>query len=165
MKAGHVAALGATNGTVFVTSGATLDLDYPLLGKPLVISGAGVGGLGALVNNDSSQTAVSDNPGGLLNVRLAGNATIGGANRLDFGQISPGAGTVGGSNYTLTVVGTAYREWDNVMFGANFGDIIVNTSNGGAVVIKGAPPWGMRPKTCPCSQARLSAWPMTPPPA
>jgi len=140
LKAGPAASLGASNGTVYVTNGATLDIDYSLLGKPLVLFGAGVNGAGALVNNDPSLTAISDNPGGLLNVALAGDATIGGSNRLDFGQFSPGGGRVrtGGSNYNLTVVGTAYREWDNVIFGGNFGNINVETTGGGAVVIKGA---------------------------
>jgi autotransporter-associated beta strand protein len=72
-------------------------------------------------------------------VALAGNATIGGTNRMDFGQISPGSGVVssGGNNYSLTVVGTAYREWDNVAFDANFGNINVMTTGGGSVGIKG----------------------------
>ena len=139
LKAGSAGSLGATSGTVYVTNGATLDLIYSLAGKPLVISGTGVGGLGALVNNDPSGTPIYDNPGGLLNVALAGNATIGGTNRMDFGQISPASGVVssGGSNYSLTVVGTTYREWDNVAFDTNFGNINVLTTGGGAVGIKG----------------------------
>ncbi len=139
LKAGPSTSLGGPSSTNFVASGATLDLDYSLGAQPVVISGAGVGGIGALVNNDPSGTPVYDNPGGLLNVTLAGSATIGGSNRVDFGKISPSTGTVssGGSNYSLTVVGTAYREWDNVIFDANFGNIYVMTTAGGAVGIKG----------------------------
>ncbi len=139
LKTGVDSALGSSSGTVYVTNGGTLDLIYSLGNQPLVISGAGVGGLGALVNNDSSGTPIYDNPGGLLNIRLAGNATIGGANRMDFGQISPASGVIssGGSNYSLTVVGTTYREWDNVAFDANFGNINVMTTGGGTVGIKG----------------------------
>jgi autotransporter-associated beta strand protein len=140
LKAGCLGSLGGASGTVYVTNGATLDLIYSLGAKPLVISGPGIGGLGALVNNDSSGTPIYDNPGGLVNVALAGNATLGGTNRVDFGQISPGSGVVSssGSNYNLTVVGPAYREWDNVAFDTNFGNINIMTTGGGAVGIKGA---------------------------
>jgi fibronectin-binding autotransporter adhesin len=134
---GNNSSLGNGSGTVYVTNGGTLDLGYSLGSQLLVMSGAGVNGAGALVNSVGS--AVFDNPGGLLNLKLAGNATIGGANRIDFGQIYPGSGVFssGGSNYSLTVVGTNYREWDNVTFDANFGNINVETTNGGAVGIKG----------------------------
>ncbi len=134
---GPNASLGGSSGTVYVTNGATLDLGYSLGSKPLVISGAGVNGAGALVNSIGSP--IYDSPGGLVNITLETNATIGGSNRVDFGQISPASGVLnsGGSNYSLTVVGTAYREWDNVTFDANFGNINVMTTNGGAVGIKG----------------------------
>lgn len=139
LKAGVPSSLGGTAGTVYVTNAATLDLIYSTGNKPLVISGTGVSGLGALVNNDTNGTPIYDNPGGVLNLTLAGNATIGGTNRMDFGQISPAAGVLGsgGSNYNLTVVGPAYREWDNVAFDTNFGNINVMTTSGGAVGIKG----------------------------
>ena len=131
LKAGPSTSLGATAGTVYVTNGATLDFDYALGAKPLVISGAGVNGLGALVNNDPSGTPVYDSGVGVLNVTQAGNATIGGTNRVDFGKRSPAFGTwsSGGSNYSLTFVGYTYRELDNVAFDTNFGNINVNTTN------------------------------------
>jgi autotransporter-associated beta strand protein len=140
LKAGPNASLGAATGTVYVTNGATLDIDYSLGNKPLVISGNGINGLGALVNNDASGTPVYDNPGGLQNVTLAGNTTIGGTNRVDFGKYSPNSGVVSssGNNYSLTVVGPTYREWDNVTFDANFGNINIMTTNGGSVGIKGS---------------------------
>jgi autotransporter-associated beta strand protein len=43
----------------------------------------------------------------------------------------------GGSNFNLTIIGTAYREWANVAFDANFGNINVMTTNGGSIGIKG----------------------------
>lgn len=128
----------SSSGTVYVTNGATLDLGYSLGTKAMVIAGSGVSGGGALVNSIGSP--IYDNPGGLQNITLTGNATIGGAVRTDFGKFTPGSGTVssGGNNYSLTVLGGVYHEWDNVAFDTNFGNIYVMTTNGGSVGIKGA---------------------------
>ncbi|HEX4122877.1 MAG TPA: autotransporter-associated beta strand repeat-containing protein [Verrucomicrobiae bacterium] len=133
--------LGGPTANIVVTNGATLDLNYQFGSQPLILSGAGVGGIGALVDNDSSGNSQYDNNGtGLANITLAGNTTIGGSNRLDFGQNSPGSGTLStrGSNYSLTIVGTSgYREWDNLTLDTNLGNINVELVNG-TLGVKGA---------------------------
>lgn len=131
LKTGNNNSLGAT-GSIVVSNGATLDLDYSLLTQPLVIAGTGVNGAGALVDNDPSGASIFDSGnGGLQNITLTANATIGGTNRVDLGKVYPGNGTVssGGNNYSLTMVTSNYREWANVVFDANFGDINVMTTN------------------------------------
>ena len=135
LKGGANGSMGATNGTIYVTNGGTLDIDFTLTAKPLVLSGDGVGSQGALVNNDSSGTAIFSSSPGLLNVTLAGNTTIGGANRTDFGQNSTLGATLstGGNNYNLTILGNTYRQWDNVALDANFGNINVSQGTLGIV--------------------------------
>ena len=135
LKGGANGALGATNGTIYVTNGGTLDIDFTLSAKPLVLSGNGVGSQGALVNNDSSGNAIFSSSPGLLNVTLTGNTTLGGANRTDFGQNSTLGAVLntGGNNYNLTILGNTYRQWDNVAADANFGNITVSQGTLGIV--------------------------------
>ncbi|HEX3717855.1 MAG TPA: autotransporter-associated beta strand repeat-containing protein [Verrucomicrobiae bacterium] len=133
--------LGGPTANIVVTNGATLDLNYEFGSQPLFLSGAGVGGIGALVDNDPSGNSQYDSDNtGLANITLTGNTTIGGSNRLDFGQNSPGSGTLStrGSNYNITIVGySGYREWDNLALDSNFGNIYVMPVNG-TLGIKGA---------------------------
>jgi autotransporter-associated beta strand protein len=118
------AALGATNGTVTITNGGTLEIGNSLGIKPIVVSGAGVGGNGA-INNDFG-AAIYDNPGGLTTLlTLAGDATFGGTNRWDLGSSSGATLSTGGKPYSVTFTGptNGYREWQNVAIDTNLANI------------------------------------------
>ena len=53
--------------------------------KPIVVSGAGVGGNGAIVNNSGGNPIYDGGSGGLTpSLTLAGNTTIGGNTRMDL---------------------------------------------------------------------------------
>jgi len=79
LKAGSATALGdAATGTT-VSSGATLDVNGQTLGTEIVtVSGAGVGGQGAIINTGAGANNA------LRNVTLAGDASFGGTGRWDI---------------------------------------------------------------------------------
>ena len=101
LRTGNGSALGTAAGGTMVEDGATLDVNGQNLGGEIVtITGAGVGGAGALINNGAAQVQV------FRQLVLAGNATIGGAGGLTMNN-SGGAASLstGGSPYNLTKVG------------------------------------------------------------
>ena len=81
LRAGSGAAFGTgqTPGTVLVTNAGTLDLNGAGLGEvPVIVSGAGVGGNGAIINSGADQIHA------LNIVKLSGDATFGGSGRWDI---------------------------------------------------------------------------------
>ncbi|HZV36586.1 MAG TPA: autotransporter-associated beta strand repeat-containing protein, partial [Verrucomicrobiae bacterium] len=134
---GASSAFGATTGSLYITNGGTVDLNgYSLNARPVIVSGTGVGGNGAIINNSTSP--VYDNPGGLTSVTLTGNATFGaGASRWDLGSSSGGTLSTGGQAYSLTLAGVAgstYWEWDNMTIDPAFANINIL---GGQLGVKG----------------------------
>jgi autotransporter-associated beta strand protein len=130
-------ALGTTNGGTLIASGATLDLGGATLAanalnlgrEPILVSGAGVGGKGAIVNNsaNSQQNA-------LQNVTLTGDTTFGALSRWDIrgtvgGNIANGGTnsllSAGGNAYNLTKVGTNRVELAGTQVDTNLANISV----------------------------------------
>ncbi|OQB85759.1 MAG: Autotransporter-associated beta strand repeat protein [Planctomycetes bacterium ADurb.Bin126] len=104
LKLGNNAALGATGSQVIVADGAMLDLNGSITSSrdyAAVISGSGIGGAGAIVNN------VTDRNYGFKSLTLTGDATIGGTKRWD---IRPGSGqaSLDLAGYTLTKTGSNF---------------------------------------------------------
>ena len=102
MKAGNAGALGTTNGGTFINGGAALDVNgLSLGGEPVTVSGAGVGGSGAILNRGAQITTA------LRTLTLAGDTTFGGTGRWDI-RNSGGAASLlsGGQPYTITKAGT-----------------------------------------------------------
>lgn len=100
LKAGTATALGTSSGDTTILSGGTLDIGgQALTNEPVVVTGAGVGGLGAIINSGAAQQNA------LASVTLAGNATFGGANRWDIRAASASLSTMSMA-YNLTKVGT-----------------------------------------------------------
>jgi len=128
---GSTSTLGATNGTIYVTNGATLVVNsasyYGIGTRPLVVSGAGVGGNGALIGANTIYNGSSDNGGLFRTLTLAGNATLGSTNgRCDLGNASGGIPTIistMGNNYNLTILQQGYSEWHEVTIDTNLGNI------------------------------------------
>jgi fibronectin-binding autotransporter adhesin len=95
LQTGNGAALGSTVGGTIVESGATLDVNGQNLGgEAITISGAGVGGNGALVNNGPGQAQV------IRQLILAGDATIGGSGLFGINNSGGAASLTGGFNLT-----------------------------------------------------------------
>lgn len=99
--------MGRTNGSTTVSSGATLDVNAQNLGaEPVVVSGSGVGGNGAIVNSGVGQNNA------LRYVTLAGNTTFGNPGRWDIRGAPSTADpanaglSTGGNSYSLTKIGT-----------------------------------------------------------
>lgn len=112
--------LGNTNSGTVVASGATLDVNGRTLGlEQITISGTGVGGNGALVNNSGT-----DQINAAQRLALADNAAIGGTTRWDL----RGTGNwldMGG--YTLTKKGTNYIALVGTLVTNTPGNIIVES--------------------------------------
>jgi fibronectin-binding autotransporter adhesin len=110
-------ALGDVIAGTTVANGATLDVNAQALGaEPLTVTGAGVGGIGAIVNNGTG-----DNQNATRFVTLTGPTTFGGAFRWDVRDPTPANnpnGGVGafliGNNNDLTKVSTNVIAFINV---------------------------------------------------
>ena len=113
--AGHNT-LGSVS-SITVTNGGTLDLDGQVLtpNTAITISGAGVGGEGAIFNSGNE---VYDN---VLNVSLAADAVFGSSSRWDLANGSSISGP-----HKLTLMRStsgSYGEWNAVNIATNVGDI------------------------------------------
>ena len=99
--------------SVTVTNNSAMDFGGSSLtgNKPITISGTGVGGNGAIFNSGGAQY------GQVLNISLAGDATIGqaGNNRWDLAN---GSQITGPHNLTVNWNGN-YGEWNSVLIGAD----------------------------------------------
>lgn len=122
--------LGATTGTVFVTNGASLDLSVATTNnglnfgqKPFIVSGSGIGGNGAIINNGTNQQNV------FQNVTMAGDTAFGGSARWDIrSPTSTNASatlSTGGHAYKLTKVGTNFIALSSVNVDPALGNIDV----------------------------------------
>ena len=101
LKLGDPAALGGTASGTTMSPGGTLDVngqDLSRVGEAIVVSGAGVGGNGALINSSSTE-------GWLKSVSLAGDTTINAAHPLSIGSTSGQDGTLNLNGFTLTKTG------------------------------------------------------------
>ena len=112
--AGNYAFVNASS--ITITNNATLDFAGGTMGNgtPITVSGAGVGGEGALYN---SSFETYDN---VLNVTLAGNTTFGGTSRWDLG---PGSTVAGPYKVTINRAPGVYGEWSGASLNVNVGDI------------------------------------------
>ena len=100
LQLGVSTALGATNSTTTVASGATLDIHgIQPVAQQIVVQGSGVGGNGAIINNGAQLV----NQGFVGNITLSGDTTLGGSNRWDIFN-----GSLTGNNHNLSKVGSNY---------------------------------------------------------
>jgi fibronectin-binding autotransporter adhesin len=105
LQIGNSSALGTTNGGTTITSGATLDFvaNANNIGQEIVsVSGSGVGGFGALVNNSGSATFVAPN---IARVILTGDTSFGGSGRWDLRSATTGDPTLS----SLSTAGVARK--------------------------------------------------------
>jgi autotransporter-associated beta strand protein len=145
VRIGNQSALGTKNtavGTVTVASGGTVDLNGVADATyGYTISGSGVGGAGALVNNGSGIFTYSAQT---TNLRLAANATIGGTG--EWGMLASvfGATSIDLAGFTLTKVGSGSFHLANTTFTAGSlsiqaGNVFINagstTVNASAVAV------------------------------
>jgi autotransporter-associated beta strand protein len=101
LRAGSATALGAVDGGTTINPGATLDVNGQNLGaEPVIVSGAGVGGNGAIGNSGADQLNA------LRAVTLAGDTTLGGTARWDI-RLAGGSATLltSGNAYSITKTG------------------------------------------------------------
>ncbi|HXI70984.1 MAG TPA: LamG-like jellyroll fold domain-containing protein [Verrucomicrobiae bacterium] len=117
--------------SITITNNATLDLGGGTLGgnKPIIVSGSGVNGEGAIINS------YNDYPGQLVNIALAGDTVFGSFARWDLAggsQISgPHFLTLDWSGNTGSTGGdgNTYGEWTSVTIGANVAGITLTNGS------------------------------------
>jgi autotransporter-associated beta strand protein len=161
LKLDNASALGGTTGGVVIANGGTLDLNVLQLGiKPVTVQGAGAGGIGAIVNNNTT-TAPAGTQYDVSNVTLSGDTTIGGTSTT--GPTNPGlpgnqyigrwslrasSGTAtlstGGYSYNLTKVGNNQIILANVAVDSALADVYVNK---GVLSLEGTTTLGNAAKT------------------
>ncbi len=126
-------ALGSVAGGTIVTNGGTLDVGGMNLGAEMVtVSGTGVGGRGAIVNNSGV-----DQINALQQVVLAGNAGFGGNARWDLrgagNALDMGGGTLvkTGTNQ-VALVGTIVNNPGNILVDQGIFSLHLSTYLGGS---------------------------------
>ena len=102
---GGSSALGGGSGNVIIASGSTLDINGNYGSEPVVVSGSGVGGNGAITDNGGPVYGYTSS------VTLAGDTTFAMPNRWD---LSGATLSTGGHAYNLTLNSSGYFQWDNV---------------------------------------------------
>jgi len=118
LRLGNGAALGDTGQGTIVGDGATLDINAQTLSTEVVtISGSGVNGVGALINNGAEQANA------LGRIVLGANASIGGTGRWDLRTSGP---TLQLADFTLTKIGTGYVGLVAVATTPGNGNIVIN---------------------------------------
>ncbi len=129
LRVGNSNALGLTTGGTTVENGATLDLNARSLGgETVTVSGAGMGGKGALVNLGSNSASG-------FRLALSADASVGGTARFDT---SFGGTVISGGTNTLTKVGTN-------QFIINIGTTSLGTlrvEEGSVVAVNSSTPFG-----------------------
>ena len=107
LRAGNSAALGNAAATTTVSNGAALDVNgFNLGAAPVIASGLGTDGTGAIINNSPAPQTNA-----LRFVTLAGDTTLGGVTRWDIrgatNQTVSGTFSTGGQPFNLTKAGSA----------------------------------------------------------
>jgi autotransporter-associated beta strand protein len=100
LRAASATALGRNDGTTLIENGGTLDVNGQNLGpKSVTVSGAGVGGNGAIVNSGAAQISA------LQEVILQTNTTFGGTGRWDIRAGTAASLDTGGQAYNIIKTG------------------------------------------------------------
>lgn len=123
LKAGNASAFGAAAGGVIVSNGATLDVNAQILtSDSFSVSGAGVGGNGAIINSGGPQNYA------LRTVTLQGDTTFGGTGRWDIRNSGGSASlSTSGQPCKLTKIGANQISLVGANVDSALGDIEVRS--------------------------------------
>jgi fibronectin-binding autotransporter adhesin len=124
LQVGSSSAMGNTGGSVIVASGSTLDINNNNISKPIIVSGVGVDGNGAIYNS------VAGSYPSLPSVTLSGNTTFNLANRFDLINVTL---STGGNAYNLTLNNSAYSQWQGTTVDPALANIILTGGTLGLV--------------------------------
>ena len=102
---GSSSALGGGSGSIIIANGSTLDINGNYGSKPVVVSGSGVGGNGAITDSGGAVYGYASS------VTLTGDTTFAMPNRWD---LSDATLSTGGNAYNLTLNSSTYFEWSSV---------------------------------------------------
>jgi autotransporter-associated beta strand protein len=128
LKSPSASGLGSVgSGTITIANGATLDKGTDEA-KAFVVSGSGVGGLGAIVNNTGNPVYDGGNGGLTPSLTLTGDTTFGGNTRQDLGGNAGATLSTGGNNFNLVISNLNYIEWQHLTVDTNLGNIDVMTA-------------------------------------
>ncbi|HEY3861590.1 MAG TPA: hypothetical protein VGO59_06840 [Verrucomicrobiae bacterium] len=133
LQLGGASALGGNGGALVIANGSTLDAHGYNTAKPIIVSGTGVNGNGAIIDTGG---AIYDNPGpGLAtSITLAGDTLFAMQTRWDLGSAAGGSVlSTGGQPYNLTLNASGYFEWNNLSLDPALAGITIAAGNLGAV--------------------------------
>jgi autotransporter-associated beta strand protein len=124
LKLGSSSALGNGSGPVVIANGSTLNINGVYGSRPVVVSGDGVDGNGA----------ITDSGGGVYGftsmITLTGDTTFGYPNRWDLNNATL---STGGKAYNLTLTGNGYSgsylEWNNLAIDPALNNINIASVN------------------------------------
>jgi len=121
---GSSSALGGGSGSIIVANGSTLDINGNYGSKPVVVSGSGVGGNGAITDSGGAVYGYTSS------VTLSGDTTFAMPNRWDLSDATLGTG---GHAYNLTLTGSGYFQWQNVAVDSALANINLLSGTWGGV--------------------------------
>ncbi|HEY9509654.1 MAG TPA: autotransporter-associated beta strand repeat-containing protein, partial [Verrucomicrobiae bacterium] len=124
LKVGSSSALGAGSGSIVIANGSTLDINGYYQNKPVIVSGAGVDGTGAITDSGGAVYGLTSS------VTLAGDTTFNFPNRWDLS-----GATLSTENhpYNLTLNSAGYFEFKNVAMDSALADITIASGNLGLI--------------------------------
>jgi autotransporter-associated beta strand protein len=123
LKLGSGSALGGGSNPIIVADGSTLDINGVYSSRPVIVSGNGTDGNGAIVDNGGAVYGFTSG------VTLAGDTTFGYANRWDLANATL---STGGHAYNVTLTGNgtgSYLEWNNLAIDSALNDITIASVN------------------------------------
>ena len=124
LKLGSSSALGNGSGPVVVANGSTLDINGVYGSRPVVVSGDGVDGSGAITDSGGGVYGFSSA------ITLKGNTTFGYPNRWDLNNATL---STGGNAYNLTLAGNgstgSYLEWNSLAIDPALANINIASVN------------------------------------
>lgn len=124
LKLGSSSALGSGSGPIVIANGSTLDINGVYGSRPVVVSGDGTDGTGAVTDSGG------DVYGFTSSMTLVGDTTFGYPHRWDFSNATL---STGGHPYNLTLNGSGYFQWSNLAIDPALANINLLSGTLGAV--------------------------------
>ena len=124
LKVGSSSGLGAGSGSIVIANGSTLDINGYYQSKPIIVSGAGVDGTGAITDSGGAVYGLTSS------VTLTGDTTFNFPNRWD---LSGGTLSTENNPYNLTLNSAGYFEFKNLAMDSALANITVASGNLGLI--------------------------------
>jgi autotransporter-associated beta strand protein len=123
LKIGSGSALGGSSGNIIIADGSALDINNNNISKPVIVSGTGMDGNGAIYNSSGGYPYISS-------ITLTGDTTFNVASRWD---LSNSTLSTGGNAYNLTLNNSSYMQWQSSTIDSALGNVTLTGGTLGLV--------------------------------